>query len=58
MPHDLFWWEGLDGSRVLAHTFDNPVGGYNAEIGPRAIVETWRNFRGKHTNPESLLAFG
>lgn len=23
-PHDLFWWEGLDGSRVLAHLFDNP----------------------------------
>ena len=36
MPYDLFWWEGLDGSRVLAHTFNNPVGGYNAEIGARA----------------------
>ena len=36
MPYDLFWWEGLDGSRVLAHTFDNPVGGYNAETGARA----------------------
>jgi alpha-mannosidase len=58
MPHDLFWWEGLDGSRVLAHTFNNPVGGYNAEIGPRAVLETWRNYRGKHRYPESLLAFG
>src|SRR5262249_7352936 len=58
MPYDLFWWEGLDGSRVLAHTFDNPVGGYNAETGARAIVETWRNYRGKHFGGESLLAFG
>jgi alpha-mannosidase len=58
MPFDLFWWEGLDGSRVLAHTFRNPVGGYNAEIGPRAVVETWRNYRGKHARPESLLSFG
>ena len=58
MPYDLFWWEGLDGSRVLAHTFNNPVGGYNAETGPRAIVETWKNFRGKYAIPESLLAFG
>jgi alpha-mannosidase len=58
MPFDLFWWEGLDGSRVLAHTFNNPVGGYNAEVGPRAIHETWRNFRGKYLHPESLLAFG
>jgi alpha-mannosidase len=58
MPFDLFWWEGLDGSRVLAHTFDNPVGGYNAEIGPSASAETWRNFRGKALARESLLSFG
>jgi alpha-mannosidase len=58
IPHDLFWWEGLDGSRILAHTFNNPVGGYNAEIGPKAIVETWKNYRGKHRHPESLIAFG
>jgi alpha-mannosidase len=25
-PYDLFWWEGLDGSKVLAHLFDNPAG--------------------------------
>ena len=44
-PHDLFWWEGLDGSRVLAHMFDNPEGGYNGDAGPRAAYETWRRFR-------------
>jgi alpha-mannosidase len=58
IPFDLFWWEGLDGSRVLAHTFNNPAGGYNGDIGPRAAVETWKNYRGKHLNPESLLAIG
>jgi alpha-mannosidase len=58
IPFDLFWWEGLDGSRVLAHTFHNPAGGYNGEVGPRAAVETWKNYRGKHLNPESLLAVG
>jgi alpha-mannosidase len=58
MPFDLFWWEGLDGSRVLAHTFENPVGGYNGETSPRAVLETWRNFKGKHHLPESLLSFG
>jgi alpha-mannosidase len=57
-PHDLFWWEGLDGTRVLAHTFDNPVGGYNAETSPRAVLETWANFRAKERHPESLLCFG
>ncbi len=58
MPYDLFWWEGLNGSRVLAHTFNNPVGGYNAETSPRAVLETWKNYRGKYASPESLLAFG
>ncbi len=57
-PADLFWWEGIDGSRVLAHTFDNPVGGYNGHLGPRAMLHTWRNFRGKTVHPQSLLAIG
>jgi alpha-mannosidase len=57
-PHDLFWWEGLDGSRVLAHMFDNPEDGYNARAGPRAAVETWGRFRGKDAHAESLLSVG
>ena len=57
-PHDLFWWEGLDGSRVLAHTFDNPVNGYNGEARPGCIGPTWANFRAKTRHPETLLAIG
>jgi alpha-mannosidase len=57
-PYDLFWWEGLDGSRVLAHMFDNPDGGYNGVAGPRAAFETWRRARGRHAHPESLLSVG
>jgi alpha-mannosidase len=58
LPYDLFWWEGLDGSRVLAHTFDNPDLGYNGDPRPQALVATWNNYRGKHTHPESLLSIG
>ena len=57
-PHDLFWWEGLDGSRVLAHTFDNPVHGYNGEARPGCVAPTWANFRAKTRHPETLLAVG
>jgi alpha-mannosidase len=63
-PFDLFWWEGLDGSRVLAHMFDNPgvpnseLGGYNADTDPATLVLTWHNFRGKHRFGETLLSFG
>ncbi len=55
-PHDLFWWEGLDGTRVLAHMFDNPHGGYNGVAGPPAALATWRNARSGHA--ESLLSIG
>jgi len=58
MPADLFWWEGLDGSRVLAHTFDNPMAGYNGFVQPDCFVPTWRNFRGKVHHDTSLLAVG
>ena len=57
-PFDLFWWEGLDGSRVLAHSFNNPVGSYNGELGPEAMLATWHNFGGKPLHPESLLTVG
>ena len=57
-PFDLFWWEGLDGSRVLAHSFNNPVGGYNGDPGPETTYQTWANYGAKHTHPETLLAVG
>ncbi len=59
-PHDLFEWEGLDGSRVTAHMFRNvpPAHGYNANIAPLDVLGTWQWFDGKRYHPESLLAFG
>lgn len=58
IPADLFWWEGLDGSRVLAHTFDNPMEGYNGFVRPDCIVPTWKNFRQKALHGETLLCVG
>ncbi|HMH92597.1 MAG TPA: alpha-mannosidase, partial [Streptosporangiaceae bacterium] len=57
-PHDLYWWEGLDGTRLLVHGFDNPHGSYDAMLGPDAFARTWENFRGKHVHPQSLLSIG
>jgi alpha-mannosidase len=58
IPADFFWWQGLDGSRVLAHTFDNPYGGYNGELQPDAYLKTWRNFKSKGHHGTSLFAIG
>ena len=57
-PHDLYEWEGLDGTRVLAHAFYNPNGGYNGHVEPFDLGETWRHFRGKRHHDQSLLSFG
>ena len=57
-PHDLFEWEGLDGSRVLAHTFENPGADYNGDIAPDELLGAWRNFAGKRHHEESLFSFG
>ena len=69
-PHDLFWWEGLDGSRVLAHCFHNAVsttlglGTYNGDLAPAYLQSVWGAFRGKtlpvwsQSAPASLFTYG
>lgn len=57
-PYDLYWWEGIDGTRVLAHSFNNPEHGYNGHIAARDLGETWRNFKAKRHHDVTLLAFG
>src|ERR687890_299958 len=57
-PHDLFEWEGIDGTSVIAHTFENPGTDYNGDIVPRDVLGTWRNFGGKRYHNESLFSFG
>ena len=57
-PYDLYEWEGIDGSTVLAHDFENPGQDYNGNITPQDLFGTWRNFEGKRHHPESLFSFG
>jgi alpha-mannosidase len=57
-PLDLFAWEGIDGSRVIAHSFRNPGMDYNGDVVPFDVLNVWRNFEGKRRHPESLFTFG
>jgi alpha-mannosidase len=57
-PYDLYEWEGIDGSTVIAHDFENPGQDYNGNITPQDLYGTWRNFEGKRHHPESLFSFG
>ena len=55
-PHNTFWWEGLDGSRVLTHF--PPVDTYNAEITPAEVAYSAGNFKDHGWSSVSLMPFG
>ena len=57
-PYDLFFWQGLDGTRIIAHSFLNPGQGYNGNIQALDILGTWKNYRQKSIYPDTLLSFG
>jgi alpha-mannosidase len=63
LPYDSFWWQGLDGTRVLTHFSTTPddsayASTYNAVASPRQAIGTWRNFQQKELQNELLMAFG
>ncbi len=64
MPADTFWWQGLDGTRVLTYFITTQNDDtrtdytYNGDMRPGVLVRTWKNYRQKHINRETLLPYG
>lgn len=72
MPCDTFWWEGIDGTRVLTHfiparDYNKETGGsnkskyfttYNGLINPSQVKGSWARYSQKYLNQEVLMAFG
>ncbi|GAB4556942.1 MAG: alpha-mannosidase [Anaerolineae bacterium] len=63
LPYDSFWWQGLDGTRVLTHFITTPDYGayastYNAMMTGKQALGTWRNYQQKEHHDELLTAFG
>lgn len=57
-PHTQFWWEGIDGSRILVHHSTHMFDGYNGHVEPDWILRFWRNHADKQHAPEALLPVG
>ena len=55
-PHHTFFWQGIDGSRVLAHM--PPEGTYNSSAAPKAIIAAEKNFADKAVSEHCALVFG
>lgn len=64
MPHDTFWWRGIDGSEVLTHFMTTPAledsGAYtyNGKINPESVLGAWDLYHDKEVNQDLLLAYG
>jgi alpha-mannosidase len=64
LPYDSFWWQGLDGTRVLTHFSTTKEPGspyastYNAAANAEETIGTWMNFQQKETQQDLLMAFG
>jgi alpha-mannosidase len=57
LPYDSFWWQGLDGTKVLTHFSTTKAPGspfaatYNSDATPGEIMGTWTNFQQKDYGP-------
>lgn len=56
IPHDTFWWEGIDGSRVLTHF--PPADTYNGDFTMDQLSHNVRSFRDHDVSTQSLYLFG
>jgi alpha-mannosidase len=57
-PHTRFWWEGIDGSRVLVQQFNTPEDTYNGLVDPASLLRAWRNHSDKALAGEVLQPVG
>lgn len=56
-PYSTFWWQGVDGSRVLAHLCFHRQA-YSAGLDAAGVRESWENFRQKDSARDVILSFG
>jgi len=56
LPHNTFWWEGIDGSRVFTHF--PPIDTYNAAFEGAELALAVRNYAEKGAGTRSLAPFG
>ncbi|SDX46802.1 glycoside hydrolase family 38 C-terminal domain-containing protein [Paenibacillus sp. CF384] len=55
-PHHSFHWEGIDGSKVLAHL--PPEDTYNSPGAPRSLAKIESNYLDRNVSEHALMLFG
>ncbi|HTD50695.1 MAG TPA: glycoside hydrolase family 38 C-terminal domain-containing protein, partial [Acidimicrobiia bacterium] len=55
-PHSTFWWEGIDGTRILTHF--PPADTYNGDMSVGELTKSERQFAQRTVSKHSLYPFG
>jgi alpha-mannosidase len=55
-PHSTFWWEGIDGTRILTHF--PPADTYNGDMSVLELAKGERQFKQKSVSKHSLYPYG
>lgn len=67
IPFDSFYWQGIDGSRVLTHFITTISEGYsptpfyttyNGVLDPYTVKKSWERYLDKNINDNILIAYG
>lgn len=69
MPNDLFWWRGIDGTRMLTCFVNAPnnnersvkygkVSNYSADVAPLVAIGAWKRFKNKDLTKDVLISYG
>lgn len=63
MPSEAFWWEGIDGSRVLSYLVSTSKPGwwgatYSADLTPEELITTEKKQESRGVHDEILIAYG
>ncbi|MDR0136625.1 alpha-mannosidase [Metabacillus idriensis] len=67
MPHDTFYWKGIDGTQILTHFITTPETWneddswfytYNGHVTAKTVNGAWKGYRNKDVNKNLLLSYG
>lgn len=58
IPHNTFWWEGIDGTRLFTQLVHNLGNMYNAQVQPAEMLRQWADYADKLDCPEVLCPYG
>ncbi|MGE8204629.1 alpha-mannosidase [Heyndrickxia sp. NPDC080065] len=67
MPHDTFYWKGIDGTEILTHFITTPEPWnspdswfytYNGYITAKTVKGAWKGYRDKELSNDVLLSYG